>query len=448
MIDTSSATGIAGLRCNPRRARFGLVALLALGACHANGSPHLFRAGANDHLYGPWAGAALINGKPSDEARQALRWHPEPKEDATGAETAKSDTFTLTFDNAFFKYLPDLGTSNEVIVVFRFREGAGSSDADDVRILGPMNGLPDGHYASEIGAVTYGPKPVDSDALRVRIQIYEYDSLENEQTSQFAGFLADAAKKFQLANPVTLAQIELARSIADSLTEMNGNDLVFECALDLLPTVIDADGKPVGPAIPADARSLSAIPLQAGTWGVIRQEAELPTHSFFHFTRATKRLGGTWWWCSLPFTLLGDLVMLPITGINRAFLDAPAGESLTPITIDESGLRDDSSVVKLAPTVRKLVYNDGSPYENKTWLLFTIEAGRPADAWDERKNLRATQEQIDAYLKRGQFSEATRKKLLEGIDAVLGAKGGKPAPAPDPVEPQPAPSTDGPTEGI
>ncbi len=442
-------------RSSPSRcpAPLGALALCALAGCQVNGSPHVFRAGADGSLYGPWAGAALLSGDASGATSQALHWYPEPGSAATGAAAgavdaagaapastaaagAKSDTFTLTFDNAFFKYLPDLGTSNEVIIVFRFREGAGSAEQDDVRILGPMNGIPDGHYASEIGEVTYGPKPVESDALRVRVQVYEYDSLENEQTSQFVGFLADAAKKFQLANPVTLAQIELARTVADTLTEMNGNDLVFECSFDLLPTVIGADGVPAGTAIPPDARSLPVIPLQAGTWGVIRQEAELPIHSFFHYTRAAERLGGSWWWCSLPFTLIGDLVLLPITGVNRSFLDAPSGESLWPITMDESGLRDDGRTVRLEATTRRLVLEQGSrPYEDKTWLLFTIEAGRTADAWAERRKLRATQEQIDAYLKAGSFGASAREELLKKVQALLDAKAG---PAPEVVAPQPA----------
>ncbi|MSR46930.1 MAG: hypothetical protein EXS13_07690 [Planctomycetes bacterium] len=338
-----------------------LPALLIESGCQVNGTVHLFRANADGKLYGPWAGPALMKSKlPKPETAAEPGSAPTTANSkSTAAErspfeplcwfsagTTPSDTYSLIFDQAFFKYLPDIGTANEVIVVFRFYEGTPTPEHEDVRILGPMSGITDGNFSSAIGEVTYSPKPVESDALRVRIQIYEYDSLENKRTAQFIGFLGDAAKSFQLANPVTLAEVELAKAIADTLVKMNGNDLVFECSMDLLPTVIGKDQTTRRAVVHGNAVALETIPLQGGTWGVIKQEAQSPVNRFFYFTAASFDQGGDDWWLSLSFTLIGDLAMLPITGIHRAFLDSPSGESLAPVRIDARGLRDDGHEVR------------------------------------------------------------------------------------------------------
>lgn len=406
--------------------------VLSSAACHVNGDAHLFRVGDDARLHGPWAaleaGAAPAPVPAADDPqRRILRWCP--------ADASKSDTFSLTFDRAFFKYLPDLVTTNEVIVVFRFVEGAPTGENEDVRILGPLNGIADGSLASAFGQVMYGPKPVDSDALRVHVQIWEYDSGENEQTSQFIGFVADAAKTFQLANPATLVEIELARTIADTLVGMNGNDLVFEARADLLPQVIDAQGQPLGGA--TAQRPLATIPLRAGTWGLIRQEKAQAIHHFFHFTKETWAGGGALAGWAMPFAVIGDVVMLPFTGINRAFLDSPTGDSLAPITSHPDGLRDDDKPIGFDGATRTLVRASRDLYDAKTWLLFTIEAGRPADDWERRKELRASQQTIDQFLKGGRIDAAALQKVIGALEAYAKRKDLGGGTTPDPAGPDP-----------
>jgi hypothetical protein len=471
----------------PVSSHVSLIACAALLAgvvpgCLVNGTPHLFRANDAGRLFGPWAPASQFapppepgkaaeeevekevaketDGQASDAgAGEAAAGTAGAKEGGTTAppkpkelktpkqpeppaplkyrrdDVSKSEVYTLLFDQAFFKYLPDLGTSNEVIVVFRFNEGAGPSDKDDVRILGPMNGIADGTYSSQFGSVAYGPKPVESDVLRVKIQIYEYDSLENEQTSQFIGFLSDAVSTLTLANPVTSAEIALARTVADALVKMNGNDRVFECTFDLLPAIADSDDKVTASPQRPGVRSLATIPLQAGSWGVIKQETEAAAYSFFHFTRTLEQ-SSTFWWVGVPFTLIGDLVMLVPTGIARGFFDMPSGDSQSPITLDDAGLRDSGDEVLLNGATRRLVHEDQTPYESKTWVTFSIHAGRAEDAkaWEERKTLRATQEQIDALLKEGTFDSESAKAILEKLKK-LGETKAKPDPKPGETTP-------------
>ena len=126
--------------------------------------------------------------------------------------SATDDTVTFVMNDAFFKYLPDLGGSNEVVLIFTFSEGPKHGEDNElVKIIGPMKNQADGAFSSAVHHVSYGPKPVDGTSLRVKIQVIEFDADENYGATKMLDFIGDLASSLTLADPVTSGEIKLAK---------------------------------------------------------------------------------------------------------------------------------------------------------------------------------------------------------------------------------------------
>ena len=413
-----------------------LVILSLTSACSTlNGNVHLFKEDGG-YLYGPW--------KNAEDNKGLIK-----KANAIGV-TNFEDTFMIQFNQAFFKYLPDLGNSNEVVVIFTFTEDGNSEDGELVKIIGPMRRLADGSFTSSVGKVAYGPKRLDSDILSVRIQIIEFDAEESDNNSAFLDFISNASSSFSLADPVTQGQIEVAKAIAKTLLSFNQNDEVLDIEFDLLP--YDTGERHW------KSNNSHSIPLKAGNYAIIKQEHCEFMSCFFQFTDKSNLN---------PIAWLADIALLIPTAFNKALFDNPDSSSMTPIDIVHSttgydgAVMDSKKLIGLHAHTNKLIIGkslgelqgvtkkcfkkksdvekrlltsvnssncvDTSQvlkfYQDKTWLTFTIQQGRDPELWDIRKELSDAEKRVTEMLRRKSISELVSDgDIGEAIKSLENAK--------------------------
>lgn len=348
-------------------------------------------------------------------------WHRSDIELEPEITVSGDQTFTVFFDEAFFKYLPDFGGSNEVIVIFKFKEG-GSEENALVKIIGPMTRTADGTYSQQIGKVSYGPKRLMGDSVNVQIQIIEFDAEEREARGSFLDFVGQAASNFNIANPVTATEIRLAKEIAKTLNDFDQNDEVLNAEFEILPV---ESGTLV-------ARNNKAIPLRAGNYGIIKQEAEPWAGTPLFFTEKVKeacqkhKFAATGFLFSLPIDLLLSFTYLPIKSLFGDSLDVG---STTPIKIESPerpAFTDDGQPIVFEKSTRSLFTESGgtvSPYKSKTWMTFAIEVGRSADLWEVRRKLSDTEATLGNLLNAQSVGEIVREsKVNEAILALEDVK--------------------------
>lgn len=442
-----------------------LIAVFLLGffaACAPlNGNVHLLQVDKDNFLYGPWKDSDSNNiiGKQSSPS------------------ITNDDAFTLYFDQAFFKYMPDLFGENEIVLIFTFDEGASESDDKKVvKIIGPMDRTGDESYGSSIGRVTYGPKRVEGDVISVHVQVVEFDGKEADDQSAFLDFLGGASEAFSLADPVTTAEISLAKEIAKALIQSNESDIILDFKFDLLPKDVTAlnfsanDGH-------------RPISLRPGNWAIIKQEKCALLRCYFP---AWDNVGELTVWTFIPKVIAGafDLVVTsPIVTLVKIFSDTPKSESVaslevqqrestwgsvqpatqkkkeqvTPLKVtDFTNLKaeknrsleldtkrprltvtlssgnastiafmsfppkgsylDGEKAIWFEPNSRKLFLKTSSnfdPYEAKTWMTFSIEQGRDPSNWEKRKVLSPAEQDLLAKIKK------SSSLSFENIDETL-----------------------------
>ncbi len=436
------------LSSNVRRFPIGLLFILFSACAPLNGNVHLLQIDQNNQrLYGPW--------KDADTHTDII------SKKTPSTSSTNEDSFTLYFDQAFFKYMPDLWGENEVVLVFTFNEG--ESDSDDhkiVKIVGPMERTGDESYASSIGNVSYGPKRVEGDVVSVQIQVIEFDGEEKDNQSAFLDFIGSATEAFSLADPVTSAEISLAKEIAKALIETNESDIVLDFKFDLLPK----DPNTINKTINDGHRPIA---LRPGNWAIIKQE-QCPL--FRCYWPMTKNVGDWSWYTAIPkfFAVIGDLALttVPVT-LVKIFADTPELASVMPLTVhqnkpgwteDPAGMTetfktnqeihslsfdqdkpmltisynkkidgkkettvsfqgesgsymDGGEHISFEPNSRKLVLKkdtESKPYEAKTWLTFSIEQGRDPSNWDKRKALSQTEKDLLSKIKEPSSLDAER----------------------------------------
>tara|TARA_R110001599_G_scaffold263053_2_gene463652 strand:- start:16894 stop:18717 length:1824 start_codon:yes stop_codon:yes gene_type:complete len=400
-----------------------LALLLILPACsNLNGNVHLLKKGDSNYFYGPWKDSHEIDGV--------------IKKSGKGDTSRFEDSFMITFDQAFFKYLPDFGNSNEVIVIFTFTEEGKSQDSNEiVKILGPMRNVGDSSYSSMISKVAYGPKRLESDILTVRVQVIEFDAEESEDSSAFLDFMTDASTAFSLADPVTQGEIKVAKEIAKTILSFNQNDNVLDIEFDVLP--FDENEN----YWHKNENNLTArsIPLKIGEYLIVQQEVCGFLKCYFQFT-ADNNLN--------PLAWISDIALTPFVALTRTFTDTAGHEALSPLSIYNSSSDNKTNGATLAynakntmfeyqvlsrdPDSRKLVSieldDDGNVEEtkiknfftDKTWITFSIQQGRDPSLWAIRKQLSVAEEKVISMLNRNSIKEIVEKgSINEAIDSLL-----------------------------
>lgn len=341
-------------------------------------------------------------------------------------ETKQEATYTIQFDNAFFKYLQDTGNSSEVLIVLSF-EDVGSTDSEIVKVFGPVELVPDATLSRTISRVTYGPKPLRGAYTKVKIQVIEYDVAERENRANFLNFVSDLSSSVAIADPTTAAEIKLAAEIGKFINSLDKNDLILDFRFDLIPP-LEGEERPLG------------IPLDKGQYVLIKQEHEgFLASSFFGISRkvnsSRSNLAKPFLWL---FTVPFDIAFTPFTITAGLIADEPDQESLTDLTykkIEKTG-------TETAGTPSTLYYHDAekplrfdqkrrelylktdeakrATYSHKTWIAFSVEMGRDAKLWDAKQEALRTQKLVDKFLKDGdQTSIEGAKAALEGLLTTL-----------------------------
>ena len=298
-----------------------------------NGPVHPFRAD-----YGPGAKRAADNDTNSPDSLLLLYgpWHGSTeRQSSQSAQDLQSirpgDTYTIYFDNGFFKYMPDLFNENEILVVFTFDEGGSGEDSGLVKIIGPMNRAPDQSMASQIAKISFGPKKFEGDSLKIKVQVVEFDADERENRGAFLEFVGQAAESFNLADPVTAGEIKLAKEIAKTVNDLDQNDEVLTFEFELVPPDDGASGQ----------NSDYGLPMRAGFYGLIKEERTRVLTEYGEFTRnvyASTRSG--WWLATLPLTFVSDILVSPVVMIRNAYFDLPDEVSTNPLRVHARPLED------------------------------------------------------------------------------------------------------------
>lgn len=342
-------------------------------------------------------------------------------------EAELETTYTIQFDNAFFKYLQDAGNSSEVLIVLSFEE-VGSKDSEIVKVFGPIDLVPDSTLSRSISRVTYGPKPLKGSYTKVKIQVIEYDVGEREKRESFLNFVSELSSSVAIADPATAAEIKLAAEIAKFVNSLDKNDLILDFRFDLIPPM-KGESKPLG------------IPLDNGQYVLIKQEHEgFLSSSFFGISKKVHKTRSNYakpflWLFTVPF----DIAFAPFTVSASLFSDEPDANSLTDLKYRKNGTHfvyEDDDKPLMFDKNRREIYlgerkktsenNDTKTdevretYDYKTWVAFSIEMGRDAKLWDAKQEALRTQKLVDKFLKDGdQASIEGAKNALEGLLSTL-----------------------------
>lgn len=350
----------------------------------------------------------------------------------SGTDEAGSDVFAIYLSDGYFKYLKDIGGVNEVVVVAEFTETSAGTESDTVtRILGPYFGVADEAKTPFLNKLLYGPKPLESDHLNMKLTVLEYDQGENENSAVFLDFIQSVTQTLSLANPVTAAEQVFAKEIAKSLLSLNKDDVVMEIDLNFTGNAGD---------LASMEYNGSYIPLNVGDYVLINREHCVPANCYFQFTEEGN-------YRSLnPFAWIGDIAMLVPAGIRRGWADTPDGSALADI--ETSDFNYDNH--RLTKTKKDSNDPDASlkPYIDKTWLSLSIVRGGDASLWQKRKLLTQAESSIQNLIKiRGgalvasQNYQIAEQALKDAKDAEILSKSGVTFASPLPISGNFTPTT-------
>lgn len=377
-----------------------------------NGEVELFRV-RNGLLRGPWDGSTNEDG-----VIPARRGNTETSE----------ESFKLTFDRGFLKYLSDFAGVNELVIVFTFEDGPIQKDEDRiVKILGPMLQQPDSALIPELSKICFGPTALQGRYLGVTIDVYEFDRDEANDTSALIDFIGSAAQTFAIADPVTAAEIQVAKEIGKVLAESNQNDLVLHTSFDLIPYEAAAWGR-------KDSVNPAALPLRTGNYGVIKTERPFDLFTFFPATRRLEfadagcmtRIGNG---LATPFAIAVDAVALPITALMRALTDVPDAASMAELQwksgcLAENAMWYGGSRITFDEACRALrLEESGSAYRAKSWLTFSISRGHDAIPVATRGHLTESERKLAESVKTRSLRDLLEgSKLDEAIAELVKAR--------------------------
>jgi len=340
--------------------RIGLIYLVILcltGCATSIGTSHLYRTNEDGKLKTPWEKVYI------DKESKELIYKSTEQTKKEG-----SDIFSVFVSDAYFRYLPDLGGVNEVIIVAEFSEADAKNGEKLVKVLGPYKGVADMTKLPFFNKPIYGPKRLESNLLSMDIKVYEYDQEEKENNAAMLDFISDLGSSLSVSNPVTMAEIALAKKVAKAINDTNKNDLIMHADM----TFIAGDNNLAWTA----NNHTQGLLLKAGELVLIKQEACQLGNCFEYFSSAEKRN---------PVALLADAVMFVPVTLKRGLTDAPDTKSLADMgdKISDYGVRGSHSRL----------------YKDKTWLRINIIKGGDASHWEARKALWLLEKKVQEKIK-------------------------------------------------
>jgi len=359
-----------------------LFSLFLVGCASSIGTTHLYRIDNNKQLGTPWEPIYLT------KERKDIIYRSTEETKKVG-----SDIFSIFISDAYFRYLPDLGGVNEVIIVAEFSEADAKNGEKLIKVLGPYRNIADFTKGQFFNKPIYGPKRLESNLLSMDIKVYEYDQEEKENNAAMLDFIADLGSSLSVANPVTIAEIALAKKVAKAINDTNKNDLVMHADISFIAGESNLNWL-------ANYHT-KGILLKAGTMVLIKQEACQVGNCYDYFIKGDKENPVAW--------IADGLMALPVA-LKRGLTDSPDNNALK--AIDDHLVNGDFGIEHKV---------DGSLYTDKTWLRINIVKGGDASKWEARKALWALDKDIQEKVKNaepdfyslGKALDEAKKKTVE-----------------------------------
>lgn len=307
------------------------------------------------------------------------------------------DVYGIFLSDGYFKYLPDIGGVNEVVVVAEFTEVSSGTKGDTVTtVLGPFDGVSDRSKTPIFNKLLYGPKKLESDQVSVSLTVLEYDQGENEDAAAFLDFIASASQAFSLVNPVTATERAFTREIAKSLLALNKDDVVLRVSFDLVGNS--------GHLEKFQTSNGSFIPLMPGNYVLVNQEGCAMTTCFGYLTKEGESRN--------PVAYLGDAALSLPVALRRGLTDAP----------DANALKD-TDAKKMAMKNQGLFNSTGTEkFTDKTWLTLSVVQGGDPSLWDKRKLLLSAEEAVQRIGKSAGSSIQTNNDYQVALQSLQAAK--------------------------
>ncbi|WAC45229.1 hypothetical protein OU997_03270 [Pseudomonas sp. SL4(2022)] len=314
-----------------------------------------------------------------------------------GVDMQGKDVYAVFLSDGYFKYLPDLGGVNEVVVVAEFTEVSSGTEGDTVTtVLGPFDGISDRSKSPIFNKLIYGPKKLESDQVSVSLTVIEYDQGENEDAAAFLDFIASASKTFSFVNPVTAAERAFTKEIAKSLLSLNKDDVVLRVSFDLVGNSGNLERY--------QTTNGSFIPLLPGNYVLVNQEGCAMTTCFGYLSKEGESRN--------PVAYLGDAALsLPVV-VRRGLTDTPDASSLRDIDTEKMAIKN-QSVFNRAGTEK---------FTDKTWLTLSVVQGGDPSLWDKRKLLLSAENAVQRIGKSSGSSIQARNDYEIALQSLLAAQ--------------------------
>lgn len=309
------------------------------------------------------------------------------------------DHFAIYLTDAYFKYLPDFGSTNEVIVVMEFVETVNGTEEDKVvKILGPYKHLSDKSMAPFMNKLVYGPKRLESSHLTLKLTVLEYDQEENKNTADLFDFIASSADALALADPITMAERKVTKEIAKSLLSLNKDDVILSVDMDFV-------GGDKG-LLRKTNDLTQVLPLQAGEFFLVKQEACSIGKCFSFFSGKNDYN---------PVGYIADGVMAIPVALMRGLTDTPDNAALQEFNSADAKIEHGrpvltSSSSSSSSSEPSKVFND------KTWLRFNVVQGGDPSEWDVRKKMSSVDQAFYQLLqKKGNLESDSFNEAIKSL---------------------------------
>jgi hypothetical protein len=192
----------------------------------------------------------------------------------------KGEIITLVLNNAFIKYLKEVGSPHVLVYAEIFDDGTDNQGTAVTKVLYNERNSPGGVNLGLADRVLYGPTPFKGFPLRIKLFILELDKEQKELASKIIDAVGSTAAT---AKPEAAPAITVAVGIAKAINAMNEDDFELRFDMTLYPvgsigkastgdTTLDAH--PPEPIQRYNKAVTMVLPLRTGSYAVMKRELE------------------------------------------------------------------------------------------------------------------------------------------------------------------------------
>ncbi|MDF0666304.1 MAG: hypothetical protein P0119_09590 [Nitrospira sp.] len=236
----------------------------------------LLAACSNQHII---TGEPLVYGIGPPNQGQMLDRDTTDTTNTTSVTPHKGEIISLVLNNAFIKYLKEVGSPHVLVYAQVFDDGTDNVDTAVTKVLYNERNSPAGVNLGLADRVLYGPTPFKGFPLRIKLAIVELDKEEKELASKIIDTVGTTAAA---AKPEAAPAIVVAVDIAKAINAMNEDDFELRFDMTLYPvsaigkasTGNDALDKVHEPVQRHDKTVTMVSPLRTGSYAIMKRELE------------------------------------------------------------------------------------------------------------------------------------------------------------------------------